>query len=94
MQQHPGATYWNKIYLNAPVYTSDWNRRRALEAEAQMLNGPSDEPKFHNAEVSKLSARGFASQGNAQNKAAAQMLTIISETSGDIIPAYRHRIFL
>ena len=67
--------------------TSDWNRRRALEAEAQMLNGPSDEPKFHNAEVNQLSATGFASQGKKQNKAAGEMLfnppTEMAITAGD-----------
>jgi peptide/nickel transport system substrate-binding protein len=94
VQQHPGATFWNKIWLHAPVFVSDWNRRKALDAEAQMLDGPDNEPKFHNARVKQLSAQGFASQGKVQDRAVAEMLTIISKTSGDLIPAYRHRIFL
>ena len=94
VQQHPGATYWNKIYLNVPTFVSDWNRRTALEATSEMLAGVSDEPHFTDPRVTALMDRGFATQGAAQKKAVAQMLTIISDTSGDIIPAYRHRIFV
>jgi peptide/nickel transport system substrate-binding protein len=94
VQQHPGATYWNKIYLNVPTFVSDWNRRTALEATAEMLAGDSDEPHFNDPRVTALMTKGFATTGAAQNSAVGQMLTIISDTSGDIIPAYRHRIFV
>ena len=94
VEQQPGATYWNKTWLHAPAFVSDWNRRKALEAESQMLNGPDDEPDFRDPRVNALSAKGFATTGKAQDEAVGQMLTIISETSGDLIPAYRHRIFL
>jgi peptide/nickel transport system substrate-binding protein len=94
VQQHPGSTYWSKIYLNVPTFVSDWNRRSALEATAEMLAGSSDEPHFNNPQVTSDMTKGFATTGAAQTAVVQPMLTTISETSGDIIPAYRHRIFL
>lgn len=94
VQQHPGDTYWNKIYLNVPIFVSDWNRRTAVDSTSAMLYGSSDEVHWNNPQASALLNRALASTGSEQDAAVGQMLTIISETSGEIIPAYRDRLFM
>lgn len=96
VEQHPPDTYWDKIWLNAAFFVSDWNRRFPLEALSQQLSSKStqNEPKFHSPQLDSLIAKGFGSSGSEQDATVGEALTLVSENSGDVIPAYRHRIIV
>lgn len=96
LRQISDATYWDTVYRKTSFFQGDCNRRHPVEGMDMIFRSgsPFNECKWSSPEMDALLNKAHASSGEELVSSARDALLLASKNSGEIIPAYRNRLWL
>jgi peptide/nickel transport system substrate-binding protein len=97
IKQHPPATYWDQVWLHAPMYVSYWTTRHAADRLEVTYGAKShvNESHFADPNFQKIvdSALG-ASTPDEQAKLYKEALKMVAEESGLLVPFFIDKLWV
>ena len=96
IEQSPGATYWEQVWLKGDFYVSDWYRRHPVEAMNVMVQSDAawNETKWQSEEMDRLLLECTSTSGDEQTAVIQEALMLMSQECGMLVPAYRNRVWV
>lgn len=97
VKQHPPATYWDQVWLHAPMYVTYWTNRQVAEVLEVTYGSESkvNESRFKSPELQKLVAEGLGERDESKrNEIFEKALTIVADQSGLIIPFFIDKLWV